>query len=198
MTETPPPEDRPVPPPYQGVYGQPQGYPAPGPGAADPAYGQPQGYQPADPAYGQPQQYDPRWGYGPPGVSPQQQYMYGIPQSDLTTALWCYIGSLLGGFLVPLIIYFIKKRDSPFVRFHAAQALNFGLTQLIVTFSYILAVVVITIAAGGSALVALGLVVPVYLYELIAPWVWMIMGAIKSNRGEWWQIPTWTCFRMVR
>lgn len=194
MTETPPPQDRPAPPPYQGVYGRPQDYVPP---AADPAEGPQPAFQPADPAYGQPQQpYDPSWGYGPPGVTPQQQYMYGIPHSDLTTALWCYIGSLLGGFLVPLIIYFVKKKDSPFVRFHAAQALNFGLTQMIVVFSWVVPIVIIAIAANTPAVLVL--IVPVYLYELVAPWVWMIMGAIKSNRGEWWRIPTWTCFRMVR
>jgi len=77
--------------------------------------------------------------------------MYGIPHSDLTTALWCYIGSLLGGFLVPLIIYFVKKKDSPFVRFHAAQALNFGLTQMIVVFSWVVPIVIIAIAANAPA-----------------------------------------------
>ena len=187
MTETPQPEDRPVPPPYEGVYGQ-----APG---AQPHGVQPPGFQPSDPAYGQPQ-YDPHWGYGPPGVPQQQQYTYGVPPSDMTTALWCYVGSLLGGFLVPLIIYFVKKKDSPFVRYHAAQALNFGLTQMIIVFSYILPIVIVAIVVNTPALLAL--IVPVYLYELIAPWVWMIMGAIKSGRGEWWRMPTWTCFRMVR
>ncbi len=188
MTQEP--QDRPTPPPYQGVYGQPPGYQAPYQPEAQP------GYQPADPAYGQPQQYDPQWGYGPPGVSPQQQYMYGIPQSDLNTALWCYVGSLLGGFLVPMIIYFVKKKDSPYVRYHAAQALNFGLTQLIVAFGWIVPIVIIALVTHLPALLVL--ILPVYLYELVAPWVWMIMGEIKSNRGEWWRIPTWTCFRMVR
>jgi uncharacterized Tic20 family protein len=204
VTDTPPadrpedrPEDRPQPPPYQGVYGMPPGQQQPAFQPADPAYGRPQYGPPQQPAAPYDQAYDPRWGYGPPGVPQLQQYgEYGVPQGDMTTALWCYVGALLGGFLVPLILYFVKKNDSTFVRFHAAQSLNFALTQMIVAFGYIVPIVIIAIATDTPAVLAL--ILPAYLYLLVSPWVWMIMGAIKSGRGEWWRMPKWACFRMVR
>ena len=73
--------------------------------------------------------HDPRWGYGPPGAP------YGTParsQGDETTwAIFAYIGMALVGFIAPLIIYCVKKSTSPFIRFHAAQALNHQITLLI-------------------------------------------------------------------
>jgi uncharacterized Tic20 family protein len=168
-------------------------------GQQQPGYGaQPYGpaYDPAyDPTYGPQGGYDPRWGYGPPG-NPQHP-QFGQPTGDDTTmALFCYIGVLIGGFLVPLILYLIKKDQSRFIRFHAAQALNFALTQMIVIFAVVIPLFVVAVVSQQGALLVL--LVPIWLYELISQYVWMIWGAIRSNRGEWHTIPKWACFRMVR
>ncbi|MDX6429115.1 MAG: uncharacterized protein QOE54_1481 [Streptosporangiaceae bacterium] len=201
----------PQPPPYRGVYGQPPGAPPSAhgqPPQGRPPYGQPPygqapqapqgqqvlryGVQPYDPAYGA---YDPRWGYGPPGNPEHPEY--GQPTGDDTTmALFCYVGALLGGFLVPLILYLIKKNESRFVRFHAAQALNYTLTQMIVFFSVLAPLGIVAIVTRQPAILVLA--APVWLYEAVSPYVWMILGAIRSNRGEWYTMPKWTCFRMVR
>jgi uncharacterized Tic20 family protein len=111
-------------------------------------------------------------------------------------ALFCYIGGLFGSFIVPLILYLIKKNDSRFVRFHAAQALNYGLTQLIVLFSVLVPLAVVAYIFDQPAVLIV--LAPVWLYEVISPYVWMILGAIRSNRGEWYTMPKWACFRMVR
>ncbi|MCW2915392.1 MAG: hypothetical protein JWN52_3460 [Actinomycetia bacterium] len=187
----------PQPPPYRGVYGQqpgaaPQSYGQQAYGAPQPGQQHAYGAPPYDPAYGP---YDPRWGYGPPG-NPQYP-QHGQPTGDDTTmALFCYVGALLGGFIVPLILYLIKKDQSRFVRFHAAQALNYALTQMIVLLAVIIPLIVAAIALRQPAVAVL--IAPVWLYELISPYVWMILGAIRSNRGEWYTLPKWTCFRMVR
>jgi hypothetical protein len=111
-------------------------------------------------------------------------------------ALFCYVGALLGGFLVPLILYLIKKNESRFVRFHAAQALNYTLTQMILLFGLLVPLGVLAIVTRQPAFLAP--VAVVWVYEIIAPYVWMILGAIRSNRGEWYTLPKWTCFRMIR
>jgi uncharacterized protein len=155
--------------PWQGVYGQP-------PGMA-------------------PSSYDPRWGYGPPG-NPEHSQRVQPTGDDTTMALFCYVGALLGGFIVPLILYVSKKNESQFVRFHAAQALNYTLTQMIVTVSAVVPVAVAAVAFRQPAIVAIA--APIWLYELISPYVWLILAAIRGNRGEWYTLPKWTCFRMVR
>ncbi|MFI0409653.1 DUF4870 domain-containing protein [Actinomadura sp. 3N508] len=193
----PPPDDLPPdqPPPYQGAYGQAPGatpYDQPPPGA--PPYDQPPpgGAPPHDqpPPGGH---YDPRWGYGPPGVPP------GMPQQppqETTWAIFSYVGIVLIGFLAPMIIYFVKKNIDPFVRFHAAQALNYQITMLI----HLLAVAVICapLAIAFENPVFLVMLIPPYLEAAFGQFVFIILGAIKSGKGQYFKFPTFFCFRMIR
>ncbi|MFI0485923.1 DUF4870 domain-containing protein [Actinomadura sp. 9N215] len=200
----PPPDDPPPdqPPPYEGPYGQAPGAPpydqqpydqpppyGPPPGQPPP-YGPPPG-QPGEPPPGG--QYDPRWGYGPPGVP------YGMPQAppqETTWAIFSYVGTVLIGFLAPLIIYFVKKNTEPFTRYHAAQALNFQLTLLI----HLLAVAVVCVPPA-IALETPAFLIPIafpYLELVIGQWVFIILGAVKAGKGQYYKFPTFFCFRMVR
>ncbi|HXA57964.1 MAG TPA: DUF4870 domain-containing protein [Streptosporangiaceae bacterium] len=172
--------------PQDEPFTQPDETRAPAPYAG--TYGQPPGVQPHDPAYGQ---YDPRWGYGPPR-NPQQGM---LSSQETTMAMLAYVLGLLTGFLGPLILYFVKRRESEFVRYHAAQALNFALTQMIAVFAVLVPVAIAAIAFKQPALLVI--FVPVYLYEMISPYVWMILGAIRSSKGEMFRIPRWTCWPMV-
>ncbi|MEU8797004.1 DUF4870 domain-containing protein [Spirillospora sp. NPDC048819] len=188
MTDQPPPPPHDQPPPYSGPYGQ-------GPYGQDP-YGQgPYGQGPhGQPPYGQPPYgpppggpYDPRWGYGPP---------QNHPGEETTWAVFAYVGNLLIGFLPALIIYFVKKNTSPFARFHAAQSMNHTLTLLI----HLLVVVAVCVppAIIFEAPAFLILLVLPYLELLIAGWVFLILGAVKSGKGQYYRFPTFFCFRMIR
>src|SRR6516162_2610753 len=46
-------------------------------------------------------------------------------------AMFCHLGGILGGFLVPLIIWMIKKEESRYIDYHGKEALNFQITMLI-------------------------------------------------------------------
>lgn len=177
-----PPADR-QPPPHQSLYGQP-------PGAPPPGYGQPYG---AAPPYGQ-GPYNGQWGYGPPG-NPGQPRTHPVGD-DTTWALFCYIGTIVAGFLAPLVIYFVKRNESAFIRHHAAQSLNYGLTvwlHLLIALALVLPIVIVTespIALVGFA--------PVFVFHVIAQYVFLILGTIKASKGEMYRFPTWTCWRMIR
>ncbi len=109
---------------------------------------------------------------------------YGAPSlpSPLSPAdekLWAtliHVGALFFNFLVPLIGYLVLKDRGPFVRAHAATALNFQLTLLI---AY----------AVGSILT----VVLIGFFILAAVWVlnvvFCIVAAVKANRGDWYRYP---------
>nr|WP_190864650.1 DUF4870 domain-containing protein [Actinomadura sp. RB99] len=157
-----------------------------------PPYGQPYGQPPGPPPGGP---YDPRWGYGPPGVPHGPQY--APPRNDDNTwAIFAYVGTLVISFLAPLIIYLVKKRESPFVRFHAAQALNVQITLLI----HLLAVMAVCVPPAIIAK-APAFLIPIvfpYLEALIGQWVFLILGAVKAGKGEFYRFPTFFCFRMVR
>jgi uncharacterized Tic20 family protein len=178
-------------------YGQdgPQGY---GQGSQQ-GYGQggQQGYgQGGQQGYGQPgygqqsygQQGDPQ-GYNPQGYGPKG------PSDDHTWALLSYVLAFVASIIAPLVIYLVKMNESRYVRFHAAQALNMGITAIIESIGIFIVGILLAVITHGFgillmllALLALG----------IAHLVYLILGAVKSNQGQLFRVPTIICFRMVR
>jgi uncharacterized Tic20 family protein len=189
---TTPPEGRPAgeerPPPHGSLYGQPEGSPSPG-------YGQ----APHAPAYGQPGPggqgpYAGQWGYGPPG-NPGAPRTHAVGD-DTTWALFSYIGMIIAGFVAPLVIYFVKRNQSAFIRHHAAQALNYTIT--VILHMLIAVAIVLPIVALTSEPVWFVLLIPVFLFHTIGQYVFIILGTIRSSRGEMYTFPSWTCWRMIR
>lgn len=187
-----PPEGQPSagqqPPPYGSPYGQPPDAPPSSHGQSPPPYGYgappPQGQGP----------HAGQWGYGPPGNPGQPRTQ---PMGDDTTwAMFCYLGTLIAGFVAPLVIYFVKRNESGFVRFHAAQALNYAITQLCTLVLVIVPTGLLAVALGTAAVLLV--LVPFFLFEIISPYVYLILGTIRSNRGERYRLPTWLCWRMIR
>jgi len=151
------------------------------------AYGQqagPQGY--GQQSYGQqggPQGYNPQ-GYGPRG-----------PSDDHTWALLSYVLALVASIIAPLVIYLVKMNESRYVRFHAAQALNLGITAIIESIAIFIVGILLAVILHGFGIL---LMVLAFLALGIAHLVYLIMGAVKSNQGQLFRIPTIICFRMVR
>ena len=110
----------------------------------------------------------------------------GISSDDKTWALAAHIGTLVAayialGFLAPLIIMLAKK-DSPFVRRHAVESLNFQISLLIyLVVSFILAFILI----GFLLMAAVGV------FALVV----IILATIKAANGEDYRYPL--CIRMV-
>ncbi|GIH98556.1 DUF4870 domain-containing protein [Planobispora takensis] len=159
----------------QGGHGSPYGGGHQSPYGASPyqnpsaPYYQQGGYAPGpyDP-YGPPGAYNP---YGPPGLPGPR------PGSDDTTmAMISHLLGLLTGFIGPLVIYMIKKDQSPYVREQAAEALNFQLTLFI---AYFVAMVLAFVFIGF-------LLFPVI---WIGSLIFMIMAAVATNRGERYRYP---------
>jgi uncharacterized Tic20 family protein len=149
-------------------------------------YGQenPQGY--GQPGYGQqggPQGYDPQ-GYGPRG-----------PSDDQMWALLSYVLALVASIIAPLVIYLVKMNESRYVRFHAAQALNMGLTAMIESIAIFIVGIFLALVTHGFGIL---LMVLAFLALGIAHLVYLILGAVRSNQGQLFRVPTIICFRMVR
>ena len=87
-----------------------------------------------------------------------------------------HILTLFAGFLAPLVIYLIKKDNSPFVREHARESLNFQLTLLI---AYIAGFVLIIIFIGLLVLAVLGLI------HLIL----VIVATVKASDNQLYRYP---------
>jgi uncharacterized Tic20 family protein len=54
-----------------------------------------------------------------------------VRMSEINSATFGYLGAIFGGPVIPLIIYLVKARSSPFLRYHAASAVNLSLTCLL-------------------------------------------------------------------
>jgi uncharacterized Tic20 family protein len=123
-------------------------------------------------------------------------------QDERTMATLAHVLQLVGGWIAPLIIFFVKA-DSKFVRFHSLQALLLqALHFLTIFFAMIFFFIVMfasvlgTAAAGNKNAappVGIFLMFPFLWLFIMAWWVFTvvlaIVYAIKAGRGEWAEYP---------
>ena len=115
---------------------------------------------------------------GPPPEIPA----YAPTQDDKTWGLIAHLSGLmallLGGltFLGPLIVWLIKKDQSPFVADQAKEALNFQIAATIATW-----------VSGASIMICVGMVLlPVVLIGAI---VYAIIAGMEANKGVYYRYP---------
>lgn len=91
-------------------------------------------------------------------------------QEERSLAMLMWIISIFISIIVPLI-FILTQKEKPFVYAHSVQALTFHLALLI------LGTILTIVTCGIGAIVFIaGLIVP-------------IVGAIKANSGESWDVP---------
>jgi uncharacterized Tic20 family protein len=60
-------------------------------------------------------------------------------QEERTAAMLAHVLSMFAGFVAPLVIYFVKRRESRFVAFHALQAFFWHLGLMVTMFGTFIA-----------------------------------------------------------
>jgi uncharacterized protein len=125
---------------------------------------------PPPPAYGQ---------QGPGYGQPAPGYGQPAPVSPSDARMWAMLAQLAGfitSFVGALVIYLIYKDRDPFIRRHAAQALNF---QIIILIAYVIALVLTVVLIGIPLLLAVGVC-----------WIlFPILAAVAANKGEDYSYP---------
>ena len=118
-------------------------------------------------------------------------YSYTAPevttQTDRSWAAASHWGTLVAawlamGFLAPLLVLLTVGQQSPFVRRHAVESLNFQISVLL----YAAAAVLFSIVTIGLGLLV---VVPLALVFLVAALVFLVQGSIKAVNGEEYRYP---------
>lgn len=99
-----------------------------------------------------------------------------MPGDDKTWAILSHVLTFVGGFIAPLVIYLIKKDESPYVRHHAAEALNFQLSIIIYA---IVSMILILVLIGILLILAVA----------IGALVFTIIAAIAASNGEEYRYP---------
>ncbi len=125
----------------------------------------------------------------------------GAARDDMTVdeaaqrwAMLGYLGWPFLSFLPALAVYLCMQR-SPFVRRHAAQALNLSITVLLYDFS---ALIFGGLMSLDSVRVALLIVTPMVAGLWLAGLVYIVLAAISAGRGEYRAIPGWLCAAILR
>ena len=86
-----------------------------------------------------------------------------------------YVAPLLG-FVVPILMWIVNKDTNSNVDKHGKNILNFILTYLIYT-----------VAAAILILILIG--IPLLVLLAIATILFIIIAALKANKGEYWEYP---------
>jgi uncharacterized Tic20 family protein len=123
--------------------------------------------------------------YPPPGPGsswPQGSGSGGlVPSEDRNWALAAHVGSIATawfalGLIAPLIVLIVRGGDSPFVRRHAVESLNFQINALV----YSVVFVLLLFALIGFVLL------PLYgIFYVIC----VVLGTIRASAGEEFRYP---------
>ncbi len=136
----------------------------------------------------------PNW--TPPAPDPVP-HPSGLPSDVRAWGIAVHLGGLgLGllsvatlGFLVPLLVWLLKRDEHPYLEHHGKEALNFQLTVLaVIVGSVILA---IPVAILGILTLGVGLVLAA-LAALAAAVLWVllpILAAVAASKGEGYRYP---------
>ena len=107
---------------------------------------------------------------------PGSESYWNSSNDDRTMGLLVHILGILTCVVGPAILYVIKKDESPFVRHHSAQSLNFQITVLLAHF-----------VAGILTFVSIGaLLTPLI---IIGSLVFEILALLKAKDGQGYKIP---------
>ncbi|MEP7108569.1 MAG: DUF4870 domain-containing protein [Ferruginibacter sp.] len=106
-----------------------------------------------------------------------------VTSDEKTLAILSHILTIVSTFIAPLIIYLIKKDESPYVAEHAKESLNFQITMWIL---YIISFVLMLILIG------------ILLFWLlsIANLVLVIIATIKASENKMYRYPI--NFRLIK
>ena len=99
--------------------------------------------------------------------------LFPATQDEKSAALLSHILTLIAGFVAPLVIYLIKKNESPFVSAHAKESLNFQITVFLV-------VILLFISVFGILLLWLVGIVALIL---------VIIATIRASDGKLYRYP---------
>ncbi len=87
---------------------------------------------------------------------------------------------------IPVVMYLIKKGQSPFIDDHAKEAINFQITLLLYSIVLPILAALIGVLTCGVGLV---LLIPAMFGPYILGLVGMVMASMAANRGEYFRYP---------
>jgi uncharacterized protein len=125
-----------------------------------------------------------------PGWLSTEIFMNEIPPKvDRTWEVLCHISALamfvipFGNIIAPLVIWLIKKAESPSIDEHGKASLNFQITVSLAWIAVAIAAFVLSFILIGFLLIPLLFIIP------IAGVVFVVIASIKASQGELYRYP---------
>lgn len=120
---------------------------------------------------------------------PVADYAAAAPSKDSRQfAMFCHLGALttlvgIPGFIVPLVIWLVKREEDSFIDFHGKEALNFQISVYIYAIALTVAMVILMLVVVGV------LLIPVLIALAIAALILPVIAGIKANDGDFYRYP---------
>jgi len=118
-----------------------------------------------------------------------------VRQAEARWATFGYLGAIVTGPLIPLVVYAIGRRRSPFLRFHATMALNLALTGLLYG---VCCLILCGLLLLDTLTVALAVTIPVGFGIWLSMMRYLLRGIGAANRGERYEVAAWICARIAK
>jgi uncharacterized Tic20 family protein len=117
-----------------------------------------------------------------------------VRDGEVMWATFESLGAIVLGPAIPLIVYAFRARRSPFMRYHAATAVNLSLTG---TLYGVCCLILGGLLLLDSITVALIVVILAGFVIWVSMLTYLIRGVMAANRGERYEVPGWICARFV-
>lgn len=115
--------------------------------------------------------------------------------ADATWAMLAYLGAVFLGPLIPFAVFGIRRRKSPFMRYHAARAVNISVTAALYLVCCAILGGLLSLDTVAAALVV---TLPLVFVLWLALLKYLIRGVIAAQRGEPFDVPGWLCATIVQ
>jgi uncharacterized Tic20 family protein len=126
---------------------------------------------------------------GGPSLAPR------IVLAEARPAMLGYLAAIFLGPPIPLVMYILGRRRSPFRRFHAAMAFNVSLTGLLYG---LCCLILCGLLLLDSLTVALVVTIPLALALWLTVLKYLIRGIGAAHRGERYDVPAWICAQIAK
>lgn len=126
-------------------------------------------------------------------MDPYDDYAFSVPDSDTRKwAMLCHLGALtvcigIPGFIVPLIVWLVKRNDHPYIDRHGKESLNFQISVALYSLALVIVTVILWITVVGILLTPLTGIAGAAL--AIAAIVLPIIAGIKASDGDFYRYP---------
>lgn len=111
---------------------------------------------------------------------------YKVTDEERNLGLLTHVLGLFFGFVPSLIIYFIKKDESEYLKKLTTEALNFQITYIIYSFGYAIFSSIFDVITFGFGLI---ITIPLMFILLGAFYVFGILAAIDAHKGKIYNFP---------